>query len=265
MSLLRRLIKRKSVRLKSRQQILLQEKHVPFSLIKANTVKGAYLKISATGLEVVVPLHYSADKISQLIKEKESWIIKNLQKISKQNSNRRHFQDGLTLNVLGELQTVHVYFTANKRARISENQNEINVFIPQNFKSQDQESFKTHHPGYLSKAKKEVETFLRLKGKKYFEKRTHELSKIMQTNYGTITVRDQKTRWGSCSRANNLNFNWRLIFMPLDVIDYIIIHELAHTVHHNHSIRFHALVKKYCPNYQDLRKWLKQHQYVAQW
>lgn len=91
----------------------------------------------------------------------------------------------------------------------------------------------------------------------YFEKRVAELADLMSVRYGKITVRGQKSRWGSCSRNNNLNFNWRLIFMPIAVIEYVIIHELAHTVHHNHSQRFYALVERFCPDYKNLRKILR--------
>lgn len=74
-----------------------------------------------------------------------------------------------------------------------------------------------------------------------------------------VTVRDQKTRWGSCSRRGTISLNWRLIQMPASVRDYIILHELAHLRHMNHSSRFWGEVERLCPDYPAAKCWLKQH------
>lgn len=81
---------------------------------------------------------------------------------------------------------------------------------------------------------------------------------ILQVDYGRITVRDQKTRWGSCSSKGNLNFNWRLILAPEEVLDYVVVHELAHRLEMNHSPRFWAVVESVLPDYRKRRGWLKQ-------
>jgi predicted metal-dependent hydrolase len=78
-------------------------------------------------------------------------------------------------------------------------------------------------------------------------------------HYDRIRITSARTRWGSCSTKGTLNFSWRLIMTPLDIVDYVIIHELAHTVHHNHSKRFWGLVKKILPDYKDRRKHLKEY------
>jgi len=112
----------------------------------------------------------------------------------------------------------------------------------------------------LESAKKELENFCRKKAQKYLAVHVPQIAREMGVRFGRITVRGQQSRWGSCSRENNLNFNWRLIFYDQRVADYVIYHELSHTVHHNHSSRFYALLEKYCPDYKILRKRLREGQ-----
>jgi predicted metal-dependent hydrolase len=77
--------------------------------------------------------------------------------------------------------------------------------------------------------------------------------------YKRLTIRDGRSRWGSCSSAGGLNFSWRLILAPPAILDYVVVHELAHLRELNHSPRFWALVAAHCPDYQLQRKWLKEH------
>ena len=77
--------------------------------------------------------------------------------------------------------------------------------------------------------------------------------------YGRVTIREQKTRWGSCSQKKNLNFNWKLILAPKEALTYVVIHELCHLIHFNHSDRFWAEVGARMPEYDVWRKWLRVH------
>jgi predicted metal-dependent hydrolase len=77
--------------------------------------------------------------------------------------------------------------------------------------------------------------------------------------YARIAIKEQKSRWGSCSRHGNLNFNWRLLLAPLEVLDYVAIHELCHLREMNHSERFWSLVSRTCPQYRERRRWLRSH------
>ena len=80
----------------------------------------------------------------------------------------------------------------------------------------------------------------------------------MGVNYGRITIREQKTRWGSCSNKGNLNFNWKLVLMPDEILDYVVVHELAHRREMNHSERFWAIVAEVLPDYRERRRRLKE-------
>lgn len=95
--------------------------------------------------------------------------------------------------------------------------------------------------------------------KEYFPKRVAYFNELTGGSYNRITIRDQKTRWGSCSARGTLSFNWRLMLAPPTVADYVIVHELCHLTYMNHSAAFWKKVEFVYPDYRTARKWLKEH------
>ena len=93
----------------------------------------------------------------------------------------------------------------------------------------------------------------------FFPLRVQHFEKIMGVHHKKIAIRDQKTRWGSCSSSGTLSFNWRLIMAPPEVLDYVVVHELAHFTHMDHSKAFWATVENVLPDYEKHRKWLNEH------
>ncbi len=108
-----------------------------------------------------------------------------------------------------------------------------------------------------AKAEEALMRFLQQTARAYILPRTKLLGQKMKTTYERISLKEQKTRWGSCSSRGNLNFNWRLVHFKPEIIDYVIIHELAHRTHMDHSHLFWGLVGKYDPEYTKHRGWLK--------
>ena len=92
-----------------------------------------------------------------------------------------------------------------------------------------------------------------------FEQRVAYYHKITGGHFTSITIRDQKSRWGSCSSSGTLSFNYRLIFAPAIVLDYVVVHELCHLTHMNHSKDFWNMVAAVMPDYQIHRQWLRDH------
>ena len=104
-----------------------------------------------------------------------------------------------------------------------------------------------------------LEKRYRKAAKDCFIKRVAYYHTLTGGNYNTIAVRDQKSRWGSCSSKGTLSFNYRLIFAPPKVLDYVVVHELCHLTHMNHSKDFWNMVERIMPDYRVYRTWLKDH------
>ena len=98
-----------------------------------------------------------------------------------------------------------------------------------------------------------------LRAKEILPPRVAYFAQMLGVSYGRITIRNQRTRWGSCSSKGNLNFNFLLVLVPAEVRDYVVVHELCHLKEMNHSKDFWNLVEGILPDYRTHRKWLKAH------
>ncbi|MBQ4493467.1 MAG: M48 family metallopeptidase [Elusimicrobiaceae bacterium] len=108
-----------------------------------------------------------------------------------------------------------------------------------------------------------VEEWSRAQAQQILPQKVAVWAQKMGVEYNNIVIKDQKTLWGSCSQKKNLNFSYRLIKMPLSIIDYLIVHELAHLIHFDHSPEFWACVGGYVPGYKEARKWLNTNRYAV--
>jgi predicted metal-dependent hydrolase len=88
-------------------------------------------------------------------------------------------------------------------------------------------------------------------------KQTHRYAIIIGVNPKSITSKSFKSRWGSCSQGGDIQYNWKIIMAPCRIVDYVVIHELCHILHHNHSPDFWKLVERYCADYIECKEWLK--------
>jgi hypothetical protein len=104
-----------------------------------------------------------------------------------------------------------------------------------------------------------LESWYKQQARKIIVERVHLYSELSGLKFNSISLMSATTRWGSCSSQRNLNFNWKLIMAPLEVIDYVVSHELAHLAELNHSRDFWERVRKMFPIYRQYRTWLKRH------
>ncbi len=115
---------------------------------------------------------------------------------------------------------------------------------------------------YTPEEQKRIEVFdnrYRKAAKAHFTRRVEHFLPITGGSYTRITIRDQKTRWGSRSSSGTLSFNYRLMYAPPKVLDYVVVHELCHITHMNHSKEFWDMVESILPDFRESKQWLKEH------
>ena len=93
----------------------------------------------------------------------------------------------------------------------------------------------------------------------YIRPRVHELSENLLLSFNRLFIRSQKKKWGNCSSNKNISINWRIIKAPEFVIDYVIIHELCHTLIMKHTVKFETLLNSHCPDYKQAQAWLEKY------
>ena len=148
-----------------------------------------------------------------------------------------------TLIILGKKYSIEIFPKRFLKNKVLIEKDRLIIFLAENESN--------------SKAKLLLETFLIEFARKYISARVNYFVEKYDFSFNKIAIKEQKSRWGSCSSLKNLNFNWRLIFAPVDVIDYVIVHELSHTRQMNHSADFWNEVKNCMPEFKVQRDWLK--------
>lgn len=180
-----------------------------------------------------LPLRY----IQKFIQQKKRWIEKRRKEILKNKIAEKSFVEGEEFLYLGETYKLKIVDWQEK---------------PLTFK----DSFNLSR-GEIDRAKDLFEEWYKKRAFEVMSERVIYYSSIFGLKYNRIRISKASKRWGSCSSTKNLNFNWRLIMAPLEVIDYVVIHELSHLVEQNHSKKFWGLVGKIMSDYKNHKKWLK--------
>jgi predicted metal-dependent hydrolase len=214
--------------------------------------KTISILIKDGNVEVKAPFNLKQNEIDGFILKKEKW-IKNkilLQKKIKQLPKKK-FIDGEVFKFLG------------KDLILKININDvIRTYIKNDYICLD---LKNNSKNNRDKIKKELELFYRSFSEKILKEKTLIESKKMNLKVEKIKVRSYKNRWGSCSSNGDISYNWKLIMAPEKIINYVIIHELCHLIHFNHSRDYWKEVSKKLPNYRESKEWLKSNQYLFDW
>jgi predicted metal-dependent hydrolase len=201
-----------------------------------------------TGLEVVAPRGTPQSRVDHVLAEKVRWIVSTLDRMARETASvasRSWLADGARLSFAGrEIHLVLREGAPSGRYRASLVGETLTLHVAE----MSQECIR--HA---------LEAWYRRQASGVFAERLATCNAAYGFVYGRVAIKEQKSRWGSCSRKGNLNFNWRLLLAPLPVLDYVVTHELCHLRELNHSPRFWSLVARGCPDYAVQRRWLRDH------
>jgi predicted metal-dependent hydrolase len=188
--------------------------------------------------EVVVKAPYLMPEfmIRRFVSEKRDWISKHLQSIKKNQVKKvEQLAEGVEISYLGKIYPLHI--TQSDKISVTDRFN-----VPR---------------GIMFRAKKELTNWYIKQAKQIITERVDHYAELMRLEYKSISYSDTRSKWGTCFVDNRLQFNWRLVMAPITVIDYVCVHELAHTREKNHRREFWKIVATYKPAYKQYIKWLR--------
>lgn len=218
---------------------------VDYELIKSNR-KSIEIRLKSNGQVIIKgPKHMLKDQCEKILEQKWDWILENLQKFNERQSqeNHRQYKDKEVFNILGEKVTIKLLRQSLNTSKLKKLSGEWIFSIPEDWdKEKIIEVLISHFKTSL---------------KQYLETRIRYYEPMFSKKVKSLTIRNQSTKWGSCSSKQGLNFNYRLIFAPLEIIDYLVVHEMSHLEHMNHSKSYWKKVCSVMSDYEKKDQWLK--------
>jgi len=204
--------------------------------------KTISLEVERDGhLRVRAPRTTSDKEIEQFVQKRRFWVYQKRKAVHRQAeiARKREYVSGETFPYLGRHYRLDVRDTPDGELRF-----ENKFILPQQLLSKASDCF---HAWYKARADERIGI------------RTRRWARLMGIEFNRVMISDMSRRWATCTAKENLNFNWRLIMAPMQVVDYVIVHELAHIIEPEHSDRFWNLVRVTVPRYRNSLNWLEKH------
>jgi len=213
---------------------------VEYDIRRSSDASEPRIDVDIHGITVVVPESEDIQP-AELLRENAAWVIEKKQRYDtyREEIPERNYEEGEMFPYLGEKYEVVI----ERRPSSGVGENTFRLA--------------KHHVEDTS-VKRALEALYRRKAREIFEEQGDHYASEMGVEYEQIEIRNQRTKWGSCSTTGTLGLNWRLMMAPLEIIDYVVIHELAHLIESNHTDGFWSLVSQYDPDYGDHAKWLEE-------
>lgn len=193
-------------------------------------------------VKVSVPLFYSEDDVKKILKEKETWIKSKLKEIDE----RKKVPDNMVM-YKGEFYPVEV---------------KVQPFLKRNFVSFFNKKFLVNVIK-VEETKDSLEEWIKSRTLEIVEEKVNKYSSFFSLRPIEIKVKKLKSRWGSCSYDNRITINSRLSMVKEEVIEYVVVHEMCHMIHKNHSKEYWSEVERIMPNYEERHRWLKENGYLV--
>ncbi len=220
---------------------------IPYEIIRsARRKKSAAIQIKEGQVQILVPQNMPQAQIERLIRSKTPW-IKNKLNEQKQRPplKPKRYVSGEQFSYLGRQYALKLNSRGDPVVKLKQGCLTLAVpdAMPQSLRDDWIQNALTDW--YLQQAQLELHP------------KNQHYAKIIGVQPKSVTVKSYRSRWGSCSVKGDISYNWKLIQAPHPIIDYVVVHELCHILHHNHSKHFWDCVRRYIPDYAERRQWLK--------
>jgi predicted metal-dependent hydrolase len=217
-------------------------------VIHSSRRKTALLTVEDGHVQIIIPSTVSEDRVRQIIQKRAAWIRQKLHLNSLVKASKpKEFVNGESFPYLGK--NYRLKFVRGGEPDACMKNGFLEVTIPKSG------SIEKHQ----SSIKKLIVAWYQSHAEERFLIKANRFMKQLGVNPAKVSVRDFKSRWGSCSVRGDISFNWRVIMAPNRVIDYVVVHELAHLIAHDHSDKFWKTIRKMIPDYASDKEWLKTH------
>lgn len=215
-----------------------------YKIIKEKRKTVTLLIDDELNIIVKVPYYYTKKQAEELLKKHENWIEKTLayKKIIKQENN---WVTNKKIMYLGQYRKICIQEIESGNTTVEYRDNAFYLTVLKNIEE--------------SILRKMMETYIRKEAKKYLTELSEYYCKLLGCDYTNITIRKQKTRWGSCSSKGSLSYNVRLMCAPKKCIEYVALHEVMHRKHFNHGDKFWAEIKEIMPDYLERKDYLNKY------
>ena len=220
---------------------------IEYTVRRSERARRARVEVSAAGVEVVVPHRMALRHVAPFVEEKRRWIERTLRRYEEaaRSLPSARLEDGGSAPLLGrdlELSVLVEPRRVRPRVRLRGDRLEVAVGEPGSDALRE-----ALEPWYRRRAEAEIAP------------RLTAATARAGASYTRLVIRNQRTRWASCSSSGTMSFNWRLLLAPEAVLDYVIEHEVAHLAVPDHSRRFWTLLAARCPAYREHERWLRDH------
>lgn len=214
---------------------------IEYRVVESADATQPRIDVDIHEVKVVVPADGTVDP-HEFARENTDWIARKWRKYDqyRERAPDRTFEEGETFPYQGEDYVLHVHDVT---------EHEIS----------DGEIILAKHAVKGSSIRDELEALFRDQARTLFEELVADHADEMSVSYEGLAVRNQRTRWGSCSPKQNLSFNWRLIMAPPEIAEYVVVHELTHLRETNHTKRFWRIIRDQLPDYRERANWLEEH------
>jgi predicted metal-dependent hydrolase len=223
-------------------EVELLGKHIEYETVVSEDATEPRIDVDIRGVRVILPPN-SDETPEGLLCENADWVVKKKEKYDeyRRRAPHREFVEGEEFPYLGDTHKVHVENVEEYKVHDGK------IVLPQSEVRIPEDGME-----------ETLRDFYRKEAQDFFVRKVEEYADKIGVEYESVSVRNQRTRWGSCSAKKNLSFNWRLVMAPEDVAEYVVVHELAHLKEKNHTKTFWRIVREHMPDYKAKADWLEE-------